>query len=44
MERLAAETDAEFVLTLGDNFYVDGINAGNGGVDSPRFKQSFEDV
>lgn len=40
MSRIAANTSAQGVLLLGDNFYYDGVSSPS----STRFKQTFEDV
>lgn len=38
--RVAREMNAEFVVTLGDNFYLTGVET----VDSKRFQETFENV
>jgi acid phosphatase len=40
MGRLAAALNARFVISVGDNFYEDGVQ----GIDDPQWKTSFEDV
>jgi tartrate-resistant acid phosphatase type 5 len=40
MGETAAAMSARFVISVGDNFYEDGV----GGVDDPQWKTSFEDV
>jgi acid phosphatase len=40
MAKVAAALDARFVISVGDNFYEDGV----AGVDDPQWKASFEDV
>ena len=38
MGAIAASMGAQFTLSMGDNFYDNGVN----GVDDPRFKETFE--
>ncbi|KAK5926997.1 hypothetical protein CgunFtcFv8_022527 [Champsocephalus gunnari] len=40
MSNVAEQMGADFVLSLGDNFYFRGVNS----VDSPRFQDTFETV
>jgi len=40
MGEVAARTNARFVISVGDNFYEDGVK----GVDDPMWRTSFEDV
>ncbi|KAF7652310.1 hypothetical protein LDENG_00098500 [Lucifuga dentata] len=40
MDRLAQTVGVDFVLSLGDHFYFDGVQA----VDDPRFKHTYEKV
>ena len=40
MGRVAREINADFVVTLGDNFYLTGVE----NVDSKRFQETFENV
>ena len=40
MERTAARTGSRFILTVGDNFYPDGVESAS----DPHWKLSFEDV
>ncbi|KAG7486214.1 tartrate-resistant acid phosphatase type 5 [Solea senegalensis] len=40
MSKIAEQMGADFVLSLGDNFYFRGVDS----VDSPRFKDTFEYV
>lgn len=40
MGLVAAALDARFVISVGDNFYEDGVQ----GVDDPQWQTSFEDV
>ena len=40
MAKVATTLDAAFVVSVGDNFYEDGVT----GVDDPKWRTSFEDV
>ena len=40
MGQAAAALDAAFVISVGDNFYEDGVT----GIDDPKWRTSFEDV
>ncbi|XP_054897721.1 tartrate-resistant acid phosphatase type 5a [Poeciliopsis prolifica] len=40
MSNVAQQFGADFILALGDNFYFTGVKS----VDSPRFKDTYEDV
>ena len=40
MGKVAAQVHSSFVLTVGDNFYPDGVRS----LDDPKWRTSFEDV